>query len=175
MPIYDYHCQPCKLDIQVFCDIEEREGQRCEKCKRFLSQMVSVFANTPARWGDSHGYFDRGLGCYVANSMERDRIMKEKNLRPVSQTELLDSQNATHDEHAQHEKDVSTFNAALEKTGDLSEAAAITFPCTPSPCNIDPDIDSTHRKERYGWEKPWKEDLEVINKETTTTNKDDTT
>ncbi len=90
--------------------------------------MVSVFANTPARWGDSHGYFDRGLGCYVANSMERDRIMKERNLRPVSQTELLDNANAVSDEHDQHEKDIATFNAALEKTGDMAEAAAITFP-----------------------------------------------
>lgn len=170
MPIYDYHCQPCKLDIQVFCDVEDREGQRCENCKKFLSQMVSVFANTPARWGDSHGYFDRGLGCYVANSMERDRIMKEKNLRPVSQTELLDSQNATHDEHLQHEKEVATFSAAMTKTGDVTEAIAQTFPID----NL-PSPESTHRTARYDWEKPWKEDLKVIKNETTTTNKDDTT
>ena len=128
MPIYDYHCKPCNIDIQVFCDVDERNSQRCEKCKGFISQMVSVFANTPARWGDSHGYFDRGLGCYVANSMERERIMKEKNLRPVTQTELLDNSNAVHDEHDQHEKDIATFNAALEKTGNMTEAAAITFP-----------------------------------------------
>ena len=170
MPIYDYHCKPCNIDIQVFCDVDERNSQRCEKCKGFISQMVSGFASTPARWGDSHGYFDRGLGCYVANSMERDRIMKEKNLRPVSQTELLDSQNATHDEHIQHEKEVATFSAAMTRTGDVTEAIAQTFPID----NL-PSPESTHRTARYEWEKPWKEDLEVINKETTTTNKDDTT
>jgi putative FmdB family regulatory protein len=171
MPIYDYHCQPCNINIQVFCDVDERNSQRCEKCKKFLSQMVSVFANTPARWGDSHGYFDRGLGCYVANSMERDRIMKERNLRPVSQTELLDNANAVSDEHDQHEKDIATFNAALEKTGDMAEAAAITFPQD----RLDPSPEDISRTTRYEWEKPWKEDLEVINKETTTTNKDETT
>jgi len=102
--------------------------------------------------------------------MERDRIMKEKNLRPVSQTELLDSQNATHDDHLQHEKEVATFSAAMTKTGDVTEAIAQTFPID----NL-PSPESTHRTARYDWEKPWKEDLEVIKNETTTTNKDDTT
>ena len=157
MPIYDYRCQPCNRDVQVFCDFEERDGQRCGKCDSSLDQMVSVFASTPARWGDSHGYFDRGLGCHVANSMERERIMKERNLRPVSQQELDDAQQSSGDDHARHEREVATFSSALKETGDFATAAARTFPD-----QREPDPETEHRKWRYGFEKPWEPCLEVF-------------
>ena len=151
MPIYDYYCEPCNLNIQIFCEIEERHDQTCEKCKDFLNQMVSVFANTPGRWGESHGYFDRGLGCYVANSMERDKIMKEKNLRPVSQNELVDHQSAVDNEHTQHNKDVEKFSSVLKETGDFAQATKQTFPdhhplADPEPFPLGSDLGTIETK-----------------------------
>tara|TARA_R100001594_G_scaffold149831_1_gene208793 strand:+ start:2553 stop:3026 length:474 start_codon:yes stop_codon:yes gene_type:complete len=154
MPIYDYSCTPCNLHLQIWCEIDEMYDQKCENCNSPLQKMVSMFAKTPNRWGDSNGYFDRGLGCYVANSMERERIMKEKNLRPVSQEELDDLQHEEKVSHDKHEKDVATFTQKYKETKDFATAAAHTF---------DPDL--THRNERFEFEKPWKENLKVITKD----------
>lgn len=153
MPIYDYSCAPCSRRVQIWCEISEIDEQTCEICQEPLQKMVSVFAKTPNRWGDSNGYFDRGLGCYVANSMERERIMKEKNLRPVSEEELDDHQQEMYNDKKDHEKKVQTFQHAIKKTGSFAKAAAAITP--------DPDPDSKDRDWRYEFEKAWKPDLKV--------------
>jgi len=156
MPIYDYDCKHCNIYLEIFCEIEEADSQICERCSRPLSKRISVFANTPRRWGDSHGYFDRGLGCYVANSMERERIMKEKGLRPVTQEELDDVQHQENVDHLKHKKDVETFSEKFKETKSFAQAASHTFDVNP---------DSIHRDDRFAFEKPWKENLKVITKE----------
>ena len=127
MPIYDYYCKPCDKPQQIICDWEEADEQICEVCDQEVERQISLWANTPARWGDSHGYFDRGLGMYIENSMHREKVMKEKGLRPVTQKELDDEQQEVYNETLQHEKQVETFNRVKKQTGSFAEAAkAIT-------------------------------------------------
>ena len=158
MPIYSYDCSRCNIFMEVFCEIEEADYQMCETCGDLLSKRMPVFANTPRRWGDSHGYFDRGLGCYVANSMERERIMKEKGLRPVSQQELDEVQHQESVDHLKHTKDVETFSTTLKKTNSFAKAASVTFDKEIQPDNL-------YRNNRYEFEKPWKDNLKVITNE----------
>ena len=153
MPIYDYRCKPCDLDVQIICDFDEADDQVCEVCEAPLNRQLSLWAHTPARWGDSHGYFDRGLGMYIENSMHREKVMKEKNLRPVSQRELDDHQQAVYNEDREHKKTVETFQRVKEQTGSFAKAAAAITP--------DPDPDATDREWRYNFEKEWKPNLKV--------------
>lgn len=127
MPIYDYRCTECNLDQQHICDFDEADDMVCEVCEGKLLRGISLFAKTVNRWGDSNGYFDRGLGMYIENSMHREKVMKEKNLRPVSQKELDDHQQAVHNDGAEHDKKVETFQRVKKQTGSFAEAAkAIT-------------------------------------------------
>ena len=135
------------------CDFDEVDDQVCEICDGELDRQVSLWANTPARWGDSHGYFDRGLGMYIENSMHREQVMKEKNLRPVSQRELDDHQQAVYNDDQEHEKKVATFQRVKKQTGSFAKAAAAITP--------DPDPDAKDRDWRYNFETPWKPNLEV--------------
>jgi putative FmdB family regulatory protein len=156
MPIYDYLCKPCDRPQQVICDFEEADEQICEICDGPIDRQVSLWAFTPARWGDTHGYFDRGLGMYIENSMHREKVMKEKNLRPVSQKELDDHQQAVHNDGAEHKKKVETFQRVKKETGSFAKAAKAITPY--------PNPEDTHRNERYEFEKEWKPNLKVITK-----------
>lgn len=147
MPIYDYICKSCSKPQQLICDFDEADNQVCEICENPMDRQVSLWAHTPARWGDSHGYFDRGLGMYIENSVHREKVMKEKGLRPVSEKELDDHQQAIHNDTVIHEKKVSTFNDTMKKTGSFAEAAkAIT--------HYDPDPETDYRDWRFSFEKP---------------------
>ena len=79
--------------------------------------------------------------------------MKEKNLRPVSQRELDDHQQAVYNEDREHKKTVETFQRVKEQTGSFAKAAAAITP--------DPDPDATDREWRYDFEKEWKPNLKV--------------
>ena len=153
MPIYDYLYKPCDYYQQIMCDFDEVDDQACAICEGELDRQISLWANTPARWGDSHGYFDRGLGMYIENSMHREKVMKEKNLRPVSQRELDDHQQAVHNEDKDHKKTLETFKRVKKQTGSFAKAAAAITP--------DPDPDSKDREWRYEFEKEWKPNLTV--------------
>ena len=153
MPIYDYRCKPCNLDVPIICDFDEVDDQVCEVCEGELDRQISLWAFTPNRWGDTNGYFDRGLGMYIENSMHREKVMKEKNLRPVSQKELDDHQQAVYNDDREHEKKVATFQRVKKKTGSFAKAAAAITP--------DPDPETPDREWRYEFEKAWKPDLKV--------------
>ena len=127
MPIYDYRCTKCNLDQQHICDFDEADDMVCEVCEGKLLRGISLFAKTVNRWGDTNGYFDRGLGMHIENSMHREKVMKEKGLRPVTQKELDDEQQEVYNETIRHEKQVETFNRVKKQTGSFAEAAkAIT-------------------------------------------------
>ena len=79
--------------------------------------------------------------------------MKEKNLRPVSQRELDDHQQAVHNEDKDHKKTLETFKRVKKQTGSFAKAAAAITP--------DPDPDSKDREWRYEFEKEWKPNLTV--------------
>ena len=82
--------------------------------------------------------------------------MKEKNLRPVSQKELDDHQQAVHNDGKEHKKKVETFQRVKKETGSFAKAAKAITPY--------PNPEDTHRNERYEFEKEWKPNLKVITK-----------
>lgn len=89
MPIYDYACYTCKEIKERFVKHSDKDTQACT-CGKGMVRLVSAPAKTAARWGDCsykdsgiNGRFDRGLGAYYKNTMERDAICKAKGLIPL--------------------------------------------------------------------------------------------
>ena len=131
MPVYDFACNDCEYEEEFFMSFDEidEEPPQCDKCGSSMYQKITLWANTPGRWGDSTGYFDRGLGSYVENYVHRDKLMKEKGLVPTTQQDQMDHQHAVNEEHKQHQKDVEKFTEVYKKTNSSAEAAAAAFPC----------------------------------------------
>lgn len=127
MPVYDYKCDTCHKVEEHFMTFDEDDNVNCDSCGLKMKRAVTLWANTPSRWGDSHGYYDRGLGTYVKSFVHRDQIMKERNLRPVSDQEIDEAQHETYKTHKQHEKDVSKFQSELAKHNDTTKAIDNTF------------------------------------------------
>ena len=127
MPIYDYTCRTCNITSEEFMTFDEEDNVKCESCGVQMKRCVTLWANTPSRWGDSHGYFDRGLGTYVKSNVHRDKIMKERNIRPVSEQEIDEAQHESYSTHKQHEKDVVKFQSELAKHNDTTKAIDNTF------------------------------------------------
>mgnify|MGYP003151538156 FL=1 len=129
MPLYDFACNDCEYEDEFFRSFNEEEPPQCDKCGATMYQKISLWANTPGRWGDSHGYFDRGLGTYVNNFAHRDKLMKEKGVQPVSNQDMEEYSHDVYAENKQHHKDVTTYTDTLKKTNSHAEAAAAAFPC----------------------------------------------
>ena len=127
MPVYDFRCKACGHTDEYVKSFNDDEVPDCDVCDTPMTQLVSLWAKTPGSWGDTNGYFYRGLGCYVKNFSPRDKLMKEKGLRPVSDQELDESQHAVYSEHKQHLKDVSKFEDNMKKTGDFNTSVNETF------------------------------------------------
>jgi len=125
MPLYDFKCNSCRKTIEVFQGFHDGTPVCCEDN---MVQCVSLWAHTPARWGDSHEYFDVGLGKTIKNAAHKDQVMKEMGVRPVSSSEIADEQQSIYSENKQHEKEVSVFNDALNRTNDITAAIATAFP-----------------------------------------------
>lgn len=45
MPTYEYTCETCKEELEVFCKVSERENQQCATCSSSLVKQI----RTPAR------------------------------------------------------------------------------------------------------------------------------
>ena len=65
---------------------------------------------------------------HINNFAHRDRVMKQKGLRPAVASELTENRQDMVQDHARLEKNVSTFKAALDKPGSFRSAVAKTFP-----------------------------------------------
>ena len=78
MPVYDFRCKACGHTDEYVKSFNDDEVPDCDICDTSMTQLVSLWAKTPGRWGDTNGYFDRGLGCYVKNFSHRDKLMKER-------------------------------------------------------------------------------------------------
>ena len=127
MPVYDYKCNTCHVTEEHYMSFDENQTVNCETCGLKMKRVVTLWANTPSRWGDSHGYYDRGLGTYVKSNMHRDKIMKERNIRPVSEQEIDEAQHESYTSHIQHEKNVAKFQSEIDKHKDITKAIDNTF------------------------------------------------
>jgi putative FmdB family regulatory protein len=101
MPIYDYRCKDCghtEKDYYVRPGVAAPERITCSMCGEGASKQMPSPAKTPGLWGDSAGYFDRGLGTFVQSEQHRQSVMKEKGLRQVEPEEFHRTHNSEGDE-----------------------------------------------------------------------------
>ncbi len=98
-------------------------------CGSAATRQVTASARTPFRWGESAGYFDRGLGCHVADHSARQRIMRERGLREVDDAEVQRHIDTTRSEAAEHDRQAAAFSSTLRATGgDVQAATEAAFP-----------------------------------------------
>ena len=88
--LVDYKCKTCgSVYEEFFFQNEPRPSFiQCE-CGAQAIYIFPVVAKTVGYWGNSHSYFDRGLGMVVENSHHRDAIIKEKEVVPLSDSDLM--------------------------------------------------------------------------------------
>ena len=132
MPLFDYRCEAGHVHEDLFMGATIPRQVMCPVC-RGPAQRVTVvlIADTKARWGDSHSYYDGQLGCTIRNSAHKDQVLSARGLVPESQlaSGTADSlvQNSINDAK-QHEPDVSKYSANLKDNGgDVGMALAETF------------------------------------------------
>ena len=81
MPLYEYHCDVCNDNKEIFCNLKDRNNQKCPNCG---AQLSRVFNPTPTKFiGDGWSIpaiqrnwpkknkidrFDMGSGKYVKDS-----------------------------------------------------------------------------------------------------------
>ena len=84
MPLYEYKCGECRQEyVELYSYAAAPRSVQC-MCGGKAARKVSLIARTPNRWGDTNGYWDPGLGSWIANSQDRDRKMKEMGVVPLA-------------------------------------------------------------------------------------------
>jgi len=130
--MYEYRCPQGHVTEEIFSLKDRVDHVQCDLCNGIAGRIVSLPADTKAKWGDSHAYFDRGLGCEVKSSQHKDKILKERDLVPVSEmgSGYVESRmTSSVDEAKAHDKTVSKYNDNVKKfDGDQGRAIAETFP-----------------------------------------------
>lgn len=135
MALQNYVCPKChKITEELFFQDEEvPKVLPCEYCGTPAEFHFPMIADTKTCWGDSHAYFDRGLGCIVKGSKHRDKICKERNLIPVDSFDdkhwLEDKfeEDANH-QRAQHDFFTKYDEAVVRHNGDRNEAMEEVMP-----------------------------------------------
>lgn len=108
----------------------------CSICGNDLRKMVTAPARTPNRWGDTlggvNGFYDRGLGASYQNSVEREKIMKQRGL--ISTEDLPDDyvesrlSSASEETKAVREATKAYTDNIKKYDGDKMKAIEKTFP-----------------------------------------------
>jgi len=73
MPLYDYECACCGIELEQMVPMAVRHSARCPTCSGSLNL---VFRPTP-RYVPFHPYFDIGLGVDVTGRDFRRRYMRD--------------------------------------------------------------------------------------------------
>lgn len=85
MPLREYRCEDDHVTDELIRSADPiPETTVCAFCGKEARHCLAAFARTPTRFGDSAGYFDRGLGIYVKNTMHRNQVMKKRGLMCLS-------------------------------------------------------------------------------------------
>lgn len=135
MPLYRYRCASGHSVEKLHKYAERPVEMTCPTCgARSCLDVAASFrpAKTAGKWGESAGRYDRGLGCYVRNSAERDAVMAARGW--VAESDMpngyADSVIQTGlNEKAEHERNMAKYEYHLkEHKGDAGAAWAETFP-----------------------------------------------
>ncbi len=130
MPLYEFKCEECLDRIQELYRVMEVPATVMCSCGGRANRVISLVANTASQWGDSHGYYDRGLGTYVENSQHRDRIMKKRGLVSTGDFDkyyVEDRLEQRQEVFDQHERDMRDFRQYRELGRTEGEAMAEVF------------------------------------------------
>lgn len=74
MPLYNYHCENCGLDLEKFNTVENREYMACN-CGYPMTKIMSAISKPIIL-----EYYNEGLGAVVTGPRQRQRLMKAKGL-----------------------------------------------------------------------------------------------
>lgn len=89
MPLFDYGCSSCGHVHEAYIKVRPAPGVvTCPNCGEGAKRKVSMPAKTASAWGDSAGYYDRGLGTYIQNDQHRRQVMAAQGVREVGDDEL---------------------------------------------------------------------------------------
>ena len=130
MPIAEFKCGQCGIKFEELFRVNEVPDEIPCSCGGVNRRCVSLIASTPGRWGDSHGYFDVGLGKHVKNEMDRERLMKEMGLVSCADygkhyvDDRLEKDEA---DIFQHEKDGADVKALEDDGMTKGEALATVY------------------------------------------------
>ena len=127
MPLYEYNCRRSGRRVEALRTFEDRK--ECP-CGCGASRLISAPAKTALKWGDTawEGRYDRGLGTTYRSRAHRDQLMDERGLRECEPGEVEAEQRRVSREHAEHERNIATYQRVLEDTGSTAMAMAQTFP-----------------------------------------------
>lgn len=131
MPLAVYRCFSCKKSQEILHRGARPVNHVCPGCDGIMDLDLPATlrpARTSCSWGDSKGYYDRGLGTYIENAQMRDRICKERNLIPESELSCGAQESSIHDaitEKQEHTRQMSKvkdlMNTGLSAGESLSQ------------------------------------------------------
>lgn len=131
MPLKVHRCASCEVDIELLLPKEEGALHVCGEPLVALGPGANLIAHTPNRWGDPlggvNGHYDRGLGARYSNTMERERIMRQRGVVHESEVSnkhfLEDNYERKVAEKAKHDAFAAKMEASSKKfEGDRFQA-----------------------------------------------------
>lgn len=74
-PLYDYQCQRCETEEEIFAPMAERHAQSCERCGEPLRLILRPTPHYDPTQQDT--YYDEGLGVEITGRDHRRRVMRD--------------------------------------------------------------------------------------------------
>tara|TARA_R110000868_G_scaffold262342_1_gene520634 strand:+ start:1839 stop:2198 length:360 start_codon:yes stop_codon:yes gene_type:complete len=117
MPLHTYKCKYGHISEELYRQGDKVYGSiECEICSEVSYKELPMVASTPSKWGDSHGYFNRDLNCYIKNSQHHDQVLKEQGLVVTTKNNLMD----------QAQRKENWIKETDKKTAELKQMIATT-------------------------------------------------
>ena len=143
MPLFAWGCTCCGREYETIMSYDRSEKIEilCKECNLVMPKKVNIPAFTPSGWGDQtgtygvNGKYNKGLGCYVKNDRDAERIAKSRGLVPFSEAFPGRSWESMTDgdmdrqcnEALQHSADTVQIRDKMKAGADLGEAFAEVF------------------------------------------------
>lgn len=143
MAIYVFKCVNCGKEYEHITSWEKMQRSEivCKSCNLVMERQMTCHAHTPGLFGDQtgtygvNGKYNKGLGCYVKNDRDAERIAKSRGLVPFSEAFPGRSWESMTDgdmdrqcnEALQHSADTVQIRDKMKAGADLGEAFAEVF------------------------------------------------
>ena len=143
MPIYVFKCVKCGREAEQIMswDKMQRSEVLCRPCNLVMERQMTCHAYTPSTFGDQtgtygvNGKYNKGLGCYVKNDKDAERIAKSRGLVPFSEAfpgrsweNMTDAgMHDQMDDALKHEADAVAVRDKIAAGADAGEAYAEVF------------------------------------------------